>query len=101
MLIPTVVKSQAEALTSESHYDYCLLTTKCLPDVTPNTSLLGPAIESGKIGSWCLIQNGLGVERDLHDAVESNGTPVISSLAWIGIMSKEQGAVVEWRGGVS
>lgn len=100
-LIGAVVKSQAEALTPGKHYDFCLLTTKCLPDVLPNTSLLAPAIASGQIGAWCLIQNGLGVERELQEAVEASGTPMISSLAWIGVMAKENGAVVEWRGAVS
>ena len=46
-------------------------------------------------------QNGLGVEEDLYQAVKFDETPVISSCAWIGIMTSSDGKVVTWRGIVS
>jgi 2-dehydropantoate 2-reductase len=67
--------------------------------VLPNTTLLADAIRSGKVGAWSLIQNGLGVEEDLYEAVK--GTPIVSSLAWIGIMTSPDGETVRWRGVVS
>ncbi|KAK6905712.1 hypothetical protein I204_05660 [Kwoniella mangroviensis CBS 8886] len=91
-----VVRSQAEALADEKRYAICVVCTKCLPDVLPNSELLKDAIESGQIGSWNLVQNGLGIEEDLYQAVKHLGTPVMSSPAWIGIVT--EGSLVRWRG---
>ncbi|WVW82314.1 hypothetical protein I302_104320 [Kwoniella bestiolae CBS 10118] len=91
-----VVRSQAEALANGQRYAICVVCTKCLPDVLPNSVLLKEAIESGQIGSWNLIQNGLGIEEDLYQAVKHLGTPVMSSPAWIGIVT--EGSLVRWRG---
>ncbi|RSH79564.1 hypothetical protein EHS25_007966, partial [Saitozyma podzolica] len=76
-----------EAFADDTHYAFCLVTTKCLPDVNPDAKLLADAIASGKVGAWALIQNGLGIEEDLYQAVKHLSTPIISSLAWIGIMT--------------
>ena len=51
-----VVKSQAEALEGDVTYDYCLITTKCLPDVTPTPKLVEQVIASNKVSAWSLIQ---------------------------------------------
>lgn len=51
-----MVRSQAEALEGNTHYDFCFVTTKCLPDVKPTPELLKDAIASGKIGAWTLLQ---------------------------------------------
>jgi ketopantoate reductase len=48
-----------------------------------------------------LIQNGLGVERALYEAVKDQGCPVMGGMAWIGVMTRDEGRVVEWRGPVS
>ncbi len=45
-------------------------------------------------------QNGLGVEEDLYQAVKQSGTPIISSCAWIGIMTSRDGKLVSWLGQV-
>ncbi|GFZ43463.1 hypothetical protein JCM24511_01183 [Saitozyma sp. JCM 24511] len=93
-----IVKSQSEAFADDTHYAFCLVTTKCLPDVNPTPKLLADAIASGKVSAWALIQNGLGIEEDLYQAVKHLSTPIISSLAWIGIMTNPDGSVVNWRG---
>jgi len=54
-----VVKSQAEALQGDVTYDYCLITTKCLPDVLPTPKLVEDVIKSGKVKAWSLIQVSL------------------------------------------
>lgn len=56
-----VVKSQSEAFADDTHYAFCLVTTKCLPDVNPTPKLLADAIASGKVGAWALIQVSQGV----------------------------------------
>jgi 2-dehydropantoate 2-reductase len=95
-----VVKSQSEALSGSTTYDFALVTTKCLPDVLPTPTLLADAIASRKVKAWSLIQNGLDVEKDLYEAVKEQETPIISSCAWIGVMTSPDGAVVSWKGKV-
>jgi 2-dehydropantoate 2-reductase len=56
-----VVKSQSEAFADDTHYAFCLVTTKCLPDVNPTPKLLADAIASGKVGAWALIQVSPGL----------------------------------------
>lgn len=57
--LTSVVKSQAEALEGDVTYDYCLITTKCLPDVLPTPKLVEDVISSGKVKAWSLIQVSL------------------------------------------
>ena len=51
-----MVKSQAEALEGDVTYDYCLITTKCLPDINPTHKLVEEVINSGKVKAFALIQ---------------------------------------------
>jgi 2-dehydropantoate 2-reductase len=88
-----VCKSQVEALDRE--YALCVVCTKSLPDVLPTTDLLWDALRSGKIGAYVLIQNGLDVEKELAAATRA---PVVSCVAWIGVMTSPDGGVVKWAG---
>ncbi len=51
-----VVKTQAEALEGDIHYTFCLICTKCLPDIVPTPKLVEEVIASGKVEAWSLIQ---------------------------------------------
>lgn len=97
-----VVKSQEEALASGQVYDYCLLTTKCLPDIAPNHKLLAPALASKQIKSFALIQNGLDIEKDIYAALQENGqvedVPIVTAAAWIGLMTSPDGKRIIWAG---
>lgn len=97
-----VVKTQEEALASGLQYDYCLLTTKCLPDVLPNAKLLAPALASDQIKSYALIQNGLDVEKDVYEALQGKGkeeeVPIVTAAAWIGLMTSPDGKRISWSG---
>ena len=97
-----MVKSQEEALASGQVYDYCLLTTKCLPDIAPNHKLLAPALASKQIKSYALIQNGLDIEKDLYAALQENGqvedVPIVTAAAWIGLMTSPDGKRIIWAG---
>lgn len=58
-----VVKSQTEALSDGTRYAYGLITTKCLPDVLPTTTLVKDALASGQVEAWALIQVSAKLER--------------------------------------
>lgn len=49
-------KSQEEALADGTHYTFCVLCTKCLPDVRSNAEVLAPTIKSGQVSTFLLIQ---------------------------------------------
>jgi 2-dehydropantoate 2-reductase len=53
-----VVRSQAEALEGDVFYDYCMITTKCLPDIVTTPELVKEVIASKKVGAWSLLQVG-------------------------------------------
>jgi len=94
-----VVKSQEEAFTPTTSYTFCLLTTKCLPDVQPNSALLDVCLNHAEqIGAFVLVQNGLEVERDLYEEVVKRGldTPILSGAVWIGVMSSADGRKIAW-----
>lgn len=97
-----MVKSQEEALAGGQVYDYCLLTTKCLPDVLPNAELLKPALATDQIKSYALIQNGLDVEKDVYEVLTSKGkqdeVPIVTAAAWIGLMTSPDGKRIHWSG---
>ncbi|QRV84535.1 ApbA domain-containing protein [Ceratobasidium sp. AG-Ba] len=82
-----VVKSLQEA--ADRQYKYVLVTTKALPDINPTPEILAPLLTAeyaGKYSSptFVVLQNGLGVERDLYTAVQSawpNSEPRLLSAA--------------------
>ncbi|KAG8711626.1 hypothetical protein FRC11_002297 [Ceratobasidium sp. 423] len=70
-----VVRSVAEA--ADRAYKYVLITTKALPDIAPTPQILAPLLSeeySKRYPSptFVLLQNGLGVEKDLYAAIESS-----------------------------
>lgn len=71
----SVVSSQAEALADGTKYAYGFITTKCLPDVLPTTTIAKDAIASGQVGAWLLIQ----VSRNLTLRVWDFGVLRLSS----------------------
>ncbi|CAE6384102.1 hypothetical protein RSOLAG22IIIB_06485 [Rhizoctonia solani] len=69
-----VVRSVAEA--ADRAYKYVLVTTKALPDINPTPQILAPILteEYAKqypSPTFVILQNGLGVEKDLYAAIES------------------------------
>ncbi|KAG8928702.1 hypothetical protein FRC02_006577 [Tulasnella sp. 418] len=63
-----VVKSVSEAL--DRPYKYVVVATKALPDVLPTAQLLAPILlpsYNHPLPTIVLLQNGIGVERDLYD----------------------------------
>lgn len=81
-----MVKDVVEA--ADRTYSYVLITTKALPDISPTPQILAPLLSPDyvkKHGSptFVILQNGLGVERDLYAAVSSawSTTPRVLSAA--------------------
>ncbi|KAJ1300943.1 hypothetical protein OPQ81_003369 [Rhizoctonia solani] len=70
-----VVKSVADA--ADREYKYVLITTKALPDIAPTPQILAPLLDEDyskkyPCPTFVVLQNGLGVEKDLYTAIESS-----------------------------
>ncbi|KIK46049.1 hypothetical protein CY34DRAFT_800925 [Suillus luteus UH-Slu-Lm8-n1] len=84
-----VVSSVAEA--ADRPYSYVVLTTKAIPEVIKTPRVLEPLLSSPYSErhpqpTYVLLQNGLGVERDLYHSVKAlnQGEPkIISTVVWI------------------
>ncbi|KAG8890618.1 hypothetical protein FRB98_007173 [Tulasnella sp. 332] len=79
-----MVSSVAEA--ADTAYKYVVVATKSLPDVRPTSEILEPLIApaySHPQPTYVLLQNGLGVENDLYEALSkrSHANPQIISCA--------------------
>lgn len=93
-----VVKSVAEA--ADRQYSHVVLTTKAIPEITKTPSVLDALLSSPYIDkytqpTYVLLQNGLGVERDLYGCIKTlaQGDPkIISTVVWIAtnLMGKNQ-----------
>jgi 2-dehydropantoate 2-reductase len=71
-LIRVVVKSIQEA--ADRAYKYVLITTKALPDINPTPQILSPLLSTNYASqhpspTFVILQNGLGVEKDLYSAI--------------------------------
>lgn len=72
-----VLKTTEEA--ADRDYDFVVGCFKTIPDVATTPEILGPLLSRAK--TFVLIQNGIGIERDLQAAVPS--ASVLSACAWI------------------
>ncbi|KAJ8596026.1 6-phosphogluconate dehydrogenase C-terminal domain-like protein [Rhizopogon salebrosus TDB-379] len=94
-----LASSVAEA--ADRPYSYVVLTTKAIPEVMKTPRILEPLlsrpyIEKHPQPTYVLLQNGLGVERDLYHSVKAldQGEPnIISTVVWIGTNLVEKNVV--------
>lgn len=94
-----VVSSVAEA--ADRPYSYVVLTTKAIPEVIKTSQVLKPLLSSPYSErhpqpTYVLLQNGLGVERDLYHSVKAlnQGEPkIISTVVWIATNLVEKNVV--------
>ncbi|KAF9444195.1 6-phosphogluconate dehydrogenase C-terminal domain-like protein [Macrolepiota fuliginosa MF-IS2] len=85
-----LVKSVAEA--TDQSYSYVFVTTKAIPEVMKTSDILKPLFSTPYSDrypqpTYVLVQNGLNVERDLHDALLKlgKGRPsIIGTALYIG-----------------
>lgn len=87
-----VVASTQEA--ADRKYRFIVCTFKALPDVISTPDLLGPLL--GRGDCFVLIQNGVGVERELRSRLPT--TTIISGCAWIVSTIIEKGRSLEQCG---
>lgn len=73
-----------------------LTVSRALPDVISTPDLLGPLLGHGD--SFVLIQNGVGVERELRCKLPT--TTIISGCCWIVSTVVEKGRLLKQRGPV-
>jgi len=85
----TVYKSVADA--ANRSYSYVFITTKAIPEIARTPDILRPLLSSPYADlysqpTYVVLQNGLNVERDLHEAlVQLNKGPpsIIASALYI------------------
>lgn len=74
--VPNVAKGEA------APFDYVLVTTKNIPDVSPTVAdIIAPAVSPGKT-AIVLSQNGINIEKPLIEHFPTN--PLISSVSYTG-----------------
>lgn len=83
-------------------YSHVVLTTKAIPELTRTPDLLAPLLTPEYTArfrqpTYVLMQNGLGVERDLYAALKKLDTReeprIISTAVWIGTNLVEKDVV--------
>lgn len=95
-----LVSSVAEA--ADRPYSHVILTTKAIPEVIKTPQILEPLLSSPYSErhaqpTYVLLQNGLGVERDLYHSAKAlnQGEPkIISTVVWVGTNLVEKNVVV-------
>ncbi|THV08022.1 6-phosphogluconate dehydrogenase C-terminal domain-like protein [Dendrothele bispora CBS 962.96] len=76
---------------ADRSYDYVILTTKAIPDLTTTPQVLAPLLsrpytENFRQPAYVILQNGLNVERDLYNAIKAldqEQPKVIGTCLWI------------------
>lgn len=69
-----------------------------IPDLISTAEVLGPLL--GRTNTFVLIQNGIGIESGLREAVGTEAM-IISGCAWINTTTCDDGAVLKHGGSVS
>lgn len=84
-------------------YTFVVCAVKCLSDVKPTSAIIEPILRtlpSSPDTAIVLIQNGVGIEEDLHNALEQLGVhnPVLSACAWVDATAVDGGRRVVQHG---
>ncbi|QRW01916.1 ApbA domain-containing protein [Ceratobasidium sp. AG-Ba] len=86
-----VFSSVAEAAKVKDVWDYVVVTTKALPDVSDDSAVIEPVVTSGK-SAIVLIQNGVGVEEPYRKRFSHN--PILSAVTVISAEQVEPGVII-------
>ncbi|KAJ4374964.1 hypothetical protein N0V83_002043 [Neocucurbitaria cava] len=86
---PNVVRDCEEAVSSgPKPYDYIIVCSKAIPGVIPQ--LIKPAVTLGQT-AIVLVQNGVGIEQEYHDAFPDN--PIISAVVYLPATQRPAGVI--------
>ncbi|PWA02184.1 hypothetical protein BB558_001686 [Smittium angustum] len=88
--IPNNVYSTIKDASKDQEYDYILVCTKALPNITNPTDILKPLIKSNKT-AIVLVQNGIGLEDPYVKAYPEN--PLITCAVYIDTEQKPGGII--------
>lgn len=91
---PHAVYNSVQAASAKQTFDYVVVTTKALPDITDDSELIKDVVTPGKT-SIVLIQNGVGVEEPHRQRFPDN--PVLSAVTVVSAAQVSQGKVVQNR----
>lgn len=93
---------QGAKTASRDRYDFVIVTAKAILERKMSDSIkpyLRPLQQGEKGPTIVLIQNGIGIEEEVHSAlVPSHANGVLSGIAWIGAQLREAGTIVEHGG---
>lgn len=90
---PTEVVNTIPHATQDHPYDYVICTTKNIPDIPPSVvDLIRPAVTPGH-SVIVLIQNGLNIEKPLHQAFPQN--IVLSGVSLMGADELSPGEILQ------
>lgn len=88
---------------ASQQYSYIVCANKSLPDVHPTSKIIAPLLD--RLGSSSgtaivLLQNGVGIEDDIYDALSRRNLniPVISGCAWVDATAVDDGKTVTQHG---
>jgi 2-dehydropantoate 2-reductase len=96
-----VVHSVDEA--ADRQYSFIICAVKCLLDVKPTSAILEPLLKqlpSSPNTCIALLQNGVGIEEDLHQKLAQLGVgnPVLSGCAWVDTTAVDEGKKIVQHG---
>jgi ketopantoate reductase len=76
-------------------FDYVVVATKALPDVTDDSEMIAPVVQGSEETAIVLIQNGVGVEQPHRQRFPEN--PVLSAVTVISAQQTSPGTVKQNR----
>ncbi|KAH8659635.1 putative 2-dehydropantoate 2-reductase [Ilyonectria robusta] len=91
---PTAISKTIPDVAKENlpPFDFILVTTKNIPDVSPTVAdLIAPAVTPGRT-AIVLSQNGINIEKPIIPRFPTN--PIISSVSYIGATEKAHGKIL-------
>jgi len=90
-----LIDSTAPVTSSTPTWDYIVVTTKALPDISDDSARIASLLASSPRSAIVLIQNGVGVEEPYRRRFPE--TPVLSAVTIVSAEQVENGTVVQNR----
>ncbi|ORY69280.1 ketopantoate reductase PanE/ApbA-domain-containing protein [Leucosporidium creatinivorum] len=93
---PHAVYPSISAAAQAPHpFDYVVVATKALPDVSDDSEMIAPVVQGNKETAIVLIQNGVGVEQPHRQRFPNN--PVLSAVTVVSAQQTSPGSVKQNR----